>query len=169
MNATNAEAQVNGRAQVGLLAVFVAVASIAVIAYAALHPDHETSALALAVLVAASAFDAVTGSIPLLLLLAAVTISGVSAALDHRIPWLVLAAAPIAYSAAKSGEAAIGWGDVLALVVLSIALPTNAATAAIIVGATTSLLFTLLSRQRGVRMTPFLALGGALALWFFVR
>lgn len=169
MNVADAAGSLQGRAQIWLLAACVTLAAVAVIAYAALHPQHEVAALALAVLVAASAFDAATGSIPLLLLLAAVVIGGVSAAIDHRMPWLALGTVPIAYSAAKSREAAVGWGDVLALIVLAAALPFTAAIAAVIVGVTASLLFTLMSATRGGRMTPFFALAGVLMVWVVVR
>lgn len=173
MNATSTGARPNGRAEAWLLATLVGIAALAVIVYAALHPEHEASALALAVLVAASAFDAVSGTIPLLLLLAAVAISGVSTAIDHRIPWLALWTLPIAYSAARSREAAIGWGDVLALIVLAVALPFQAAIAAVIIGAAASLIsttiFTYPAGARAGRMTPFLAFAGVLMLWVVVR
>lgn len=173
MNATSTGVRPNGRTEAWLLAALVGIAAVAVVVYAAFHPEHEASALALGVLVAASAFDALNGTIPLLLLLAAVAISGASAAIDHRIPWLALGTLPIGYSAAKTRETAIGWGDVLALIVLAVALPFQAAIAAIIVGASASLLsttiFTFLSGSRAGRMTPFLALAGAIMLWVVVR
>lgn len=150
--------------------MLVGVVGIAAAALAAYLPAHRTDALTafpIALLILASAFDAFSGSVPLLLLLAGVSAAIAVTTLEHRVPWFGLAVLPFAFAAWRSEENAIGWGDVLGLLILAIALPFWSAIVAIIVGSGLSLIVTFMSNRRAGRMTPFIALGAVAAMWLF--
>lgn len=151
------------RRTTAVIAACAAVVGLAV--YVPAHPQALLPAFAIALLLAASIFDAFSGTLPLLLLLVALAAGTATTFLQHRVPWFALAALPFAFVSWKTHENAIGWGDVLALLIIACALPFWTAITGVIIGTSLSLAATLLQRQRAERMTPYLTLGAVIAMW----
>jgi hypothetical protein len=109
---------------------------------------------ALLLLLIAAAYDARCGTIPLLLLLASLA----AAALAHRNPvGAAYGILPLAI-AWRTNEAAFGYGDALAIIIIGLTLSPLGAPVALIAGGAAALIMARVRRVRATRLLPYLTL-----------
>lgn len=125
----------------------------AAIALALLHPAPLIFA-ALALLLGASAFDARSGTIPLVVIVASLAIACVA----HRNPLGAAYAVLPLFFAWRTKEAAFGYGDVLAILIIGLVLTPLGAPIALVIGYAAALLVARLRRVRGARLLPYVTL-----------